>query len=358
MENNSCFICKKPVHENNILLDGRKYHYNCIEWLKSDQTHYDREIEETQQKINSKRNYKYTILSSRTFFQKLFGQIPDSIALIEKDIEKILEELEKLKKRKELVLDERDKFLTEIYDYWPRRPPDWVSRSTALRYSYGYCQHCGAIKTYNNPLQVHHIIPVSQGGSHKIDNLEVICLRCHKKKHKFDIEGKTSNKPNRIDKNLVLINESINNNEYLSFKHRLFEKNYDQHIVKVIEVYHEGVPRIKTYCYLSDFERHFRVDKLSRIKLLSELPKMRTPADFIKEALDKDLMIHCHYTKRSGGKSLRTLKPIEYTTYKGVQVLNCFDFLTDEYRNFSPHRMKNIELVSNPKDQELISGTP
>lgn len=358
MENKNCCICNQQVAENNLLLDGRRYHDECINWLKSDYTRWDKKVKTTQEKIYSKRNEINSVLNSRSFFQKLFGQIPDSIKQIENDIEQIREELNKYRKFKQSVLDERSKKLSELYDYWPSRPPDWDGRSYHLRYSYGYCQNCGARKTYNNPLQVHHIIPVSQGGNHKLENLEVICLRCHRKKHKFDIEGEGSKRSSRVNENLKIINEALNNNKYLKFQHRLFEKTYDQHVVKIKEIYHEGVPRIKAHCYLNDFERQFRVGKLSKIEILSELPKTRTPANFIEEALEKDLMIHCHYTKRTGGKSLRTLKPTGFTTYKGVQVLNCFDFLTDEYRNFAPHRMKNLELVSEPKEQKLISGTP
>ncbi len=358
MDTNYCCLCNNPVNSNNFLLDGRKFHDRCINKLKGSYTQWNTEIKFTKEKIYSKRSKINSILNTRSFFQKLFGNIPNSVNQIKNEIEQLNAELNRYKRLKQRVLDEKKKKLSELYDYWPTRPPDWDNRSYQLRYSYGYCQNCGARKSYNNPLQVHHIIPVSQGGNHKPKNLEVICLRCHKKKHKFDIEGENSNRSSRVNDNLSLINQALNSNKYLKFKHRLFEKTYDKHIVKVKEVYHEGVPRIKAHCYLNDFERQFRIDKLSKIEILSELPKTRTPADFIEEALGKDLMIHCHYTKRTGGKSLRTLKPTGYTSFKSVKVLECFDFLTDEYRNFSPHRMKNLELVEEPKEQKLISGTP
>lgn len=44
---------------------------------------------------------------------------------------------------------------------------------------YKACQECG--RTID--LQIHHIIPVIQGGSDKIDNLKVLCSVCHNEEH-------------------------------------------------------------------------------------------------------------------------------------------------------------------------------
>ena len=42
------------------------------------------------------------------------------------------------------------------------------------------CQECGASR---RPLEVDHIIPVSQGGTDEMDNLRTLCLRCNRDKN-------------------------------------------------------------------------------------------------------------------------------------------------------------------------------
>ena len=43
---------------------------------------------------------------------------------------------------------------------------------------------CGKdIRLDSNPGEAHHIVPVSQGGSNKLDNLKTLCYDCHKSEH-------------------------------------------------------------------------------------------------------------------------------------------------------------------------------
>jgi predicted HNH restriction endonuclease len=43
------------------------------------------------------------------------------------------------------------------------------------------CAICGL--TYAPVLQVHHVLPLSDGGNNNIDNLVVLCSNCHKAVH-------------------------------------------------------------------------------------------------------------------------------------------------------------------------------
>ena len=47
----------------------------------------------------------------------------------------------------------------------------------------GKCELCGNTQQ----LQVHHILPVSQGGRNNPENLQVVCNSCHLKIHKQKI---------------------------------------------------------------------------------------------------------------------------------------------------------------------------
>lgn len=64
--------------------------------------------------------------------------------------------------------------LSELY------PIDWDEiRMRALERAGYQCEECGATEK----LQVHHIIPLSKGGSNDLSNLKVLCERCHALKH-------------------------------------------------------------------------------------------------------------------------------------------------------------------------------
>ncbi|PSQ62148.1 MAG: hypothetical protein BRD21_07210 [Halobacteriales archaeon SW_8_66_22] len=67
-----------------------------------------------------------------------------------------------------------------------RYPDDWNSRSRKVKKRDGYtCQNCGAKggPKGNNELHAHHIVPISDGGSHKKSNLKTLCKDCHNAIH-------------------------------------------------------------------------------------------------------------------------------------------------------------------------------
>lgn len=59
-------------------------------------------------------------------------------------------------------------------------PEDWEDfREHALRRDSYRCRNCGSVVDLN----VHHIVPLSQGGTNHLDNLVTLCLRCHSGVH-------------------------------------------------------------------------------------------------------------------------------------------------------------------------------
>lgn len=57
------------------------------------------------------------------------------------------------------------------------------ARAAALARAGRRCQKCSSTQE----IQVDHVIPVSQGGSHAASNLQVLCGNCHR--HKTATEG-------------------------------------------------------------------------------------------------------------------------------------------------------------------------
>ena len=61
--------------------------------------------------------------------------------------------------------------------YGPERPE--LSKEVSDRARH-HCTECGAT---DEELHVHHILPLSQGGTHDPDNLITLCRRCHANMH-------------------------------------------------------------------------------------------------------------------------------------------------------------------------------
>lgn len=62
------------------------------------------------------------------------------------------------------------------------------------------CEDCGKKIPKNSKwLHVHHIIPLSKGGSSDESNLQLLCYQCHKKRHAH-MGGSASLKKSRYSK--------------------------------------------------------------------------------------------------------------------------------------------------------------
>lgn len=58
--------------------------------------------------------------------------------------------------------------------------PEYVrNRALARKRAGGRCEKC---RSRAGRLQCDHIVPVSQGGTHELSNLRMLCLPCHRPK--------------------------------------------------------------------------------------------------------------------------------------------------------------------------------
>lgn len=59
-------------------------------------------------------------------------------------------------------------------------PENWNELKNQILKRDGYrCGNCGSM----TDLHVHHIVPLSKGGTNQLSNLRTICKECHKKIH-------------------------------------------------------------------------------------------------------------------------------------------------------------------------------
>jgi hypothetical protein len=68
-------------------------------------------------------------------------------------------------------------------------PSDWDERRHAVYQRDDHtCQTCGADAEADGvTLHAHHIVPKSEGGSHKLSNLTTLCAACHNRAHDHHI---------------------------------------------------------------------------------------------------------------------------------------------------------------------------
>jgi len=85
-------------------------------------------------------------------------------------------------------LSDLDADYSPKYDDWSKSeyPPDWQNRRRIVFNENDHrCQSCGIKYLPENDvtLQVDHEIPKSEGGSHALENLQLLCIPCHADKH-------------------------------------------------------------------------------------------------------------------------------------------------------------------------------
>lgn len=109
----------------------------------------------------------------------------------------ITENEESILKRLKNVSDKKLNELAKTHNPQPNKTETSISVyirnpyvvEQAKRIANGLCQDCGKIapfftKATNEPfLEVHHIVPLSQGGEDAIGNVVALCPNCHRKRH-------------------------------------------------------------------------------------------------------------------------------------------------------------------------------
>jgi len=81
----------------------------------------------------------------------------------------------------------KQKYRKWIKEEWKFRdtkgyPEDWsYRRELIIRKFKSKCISCD--ERIENNIHIHHIVPISKGGDHSLDNLELLCEKCHCEKH-------------------------------------------------------------------------------------------------------------------------------------------------------------------------------
>lgn len=265
-----CIICKKNCSRCNILSNGHLFHYDCYQNIISEiqsghqiTSDIDSQMSANLRKLNDAKTISYRIKS-------FFGGESINENLINENILNLKSDKEIIKAEISPLL----KQLSSLYDYWAETPPDWgLRREIVKQKSFNQCNRCGEEYLEKH---VHHKVQISKGGSHRIDNLEYLCVSCHSEAHHgrdVSIENKSNltRSKSAYAKRLEIIQYAIDNDEIIQFSYR---KYYGDKSVRAISpecLEQKGKSLcVVGYCYLRNEDRIFAIKRMSRVKIVDE----------------------------------------------------------------------------------------
>lgn len=262
----SCILCNNLCDNQQIsLTTGKLLHHTCHDGLKDQQS----KCSDLILKIKSRNvSLAEKLRHSSSLFYKLRRVIGGEVINIEacqREINENKSNLEKVSKKR----DEISEVLTVIYDYWPSYPPDWEDRKKLARSGIRACEHCHSSR---NVLHVHHRRPISRGGTHKLENLIVICEKCHSKAHggqHFDYNDKITESP--FERKLNVLRAAITSSQMVHFSYT--RRDGRQSIRTMLPQGFKTVENsscVHGYCYLRKEQRTFAISRMNSLSVVTD----------------------------------------------------------------------------------------
>ncbi len=265
----SCIFCKRIALNGIELSDGNIIHKDCYERAKKELNDLHREIDDTR-KMKRDAEEEETVLDS--IFRFFSGR---QRKYTQHDIDRFQKRLEAIQRR----IPEIKRELEYVHDYMLEYPPDWDDRRKQLydyvdgRRWFGMCEICG--ETYH--LQVHHIIPLSKGGSNKVSNLRLLCRECHLKEHNKEDFGEKEYRKLALQDKIELITEAIEKHRNIEF---YYQKPTDQVPIKrtvrpagFSKAWHRFNTEnftlcVDGFCFTRKDNRTFALKRITRLKII------------------------------------------------------------------------------------------
>jgi len=283
-----CRFCNESEGERIALLDGSTLHQACCNELQrqlldigSYVTSIDHELSGARKKLT------FTSQLKLKFFQ--FVQ-PQRQILREGDPADLRKKIEILERDREIAKEKERIFLnllTQAHEVWPTYPPDWSTRrASAWTAGGGACSECGD----RGALDVHHLRPIREGGTHRLENLVLLCRDCHQEAHGgCDLGlaqvGVEDHKTTAIEKRIRKIRSAIDRGQSIHFKYTTGDgqetkRTVRPHDIRKLnaeeierltgkQVDREGALCMFGYCQLRKDDRCFAVSRMRGVKLVA-----------------------------------------------------------------------------------------
>ena len=261
----SCFICGRECIQGPMLSDGSVYHQQCYDKESQCREHLDRQTHSNQQEIL---RLSRQVEEEQSFFVRLRRLFSDS----ESEVPNLRKRIAELEQETHRLSQERTRHLLtleRLHEYWLTYPPDWDSRCKQVRERFPYCQGKGP---HSGFLHVHHKIPISKGGNHRLENLTVLCEHCHSEEHggiTFRYEG--IDRPSASAQKLALLRQAISNNQIVHFSYTKRDGSESVRSIRPVKI--ETVSNslcVSGYCYLRQEDRIFAIKRMRGVEIVDE----------------------------------------------------------------------------------------
>lgn len=264
-----CLLCKIELSNGFVLSNGSEIHNSCLINIQNKVKEINKEINNNILRIKNAEaicKKKSIESNSLSYILKSILGLAEKITFYEYQIiENNKQENEKLK-RKIIALEED---LAIIYDYWPTYPPDWENRRKKLIAIQGKsCNRCS-----NNFQHIHHSISISDGGNHKLSNLELLCVNCHSRLHHRNLDTEDTYEyysGNDFSEKVKFIKNAINERRPISFNYTKYEGEKCFRTIipnKFQEFGRYDATCVVGHCNLRNAERAFRISRMKNISI-------------------------------------------------------------------------------------------
>lgn len=272
-----CFICADEWNAGKALLDGSVFHEGCYTALMTEVETLPRREEELLSELGIRQTFfeswkRWLVPARRRFASATTNELVNLC----KDI----------RSRRHQLADQ----LKHLYDVWPTYPPDWAERRKQIwRRDGPGCSRCGEITL----LHLHHKRAIHEGGTHRLENLILLCESCHSdahggKKFRSQNEMPVEDDSHRgLELRIRRINEAIVTGSDVGFRYRKRDGTVTRRTVTPREIrkltiaelhalvgrygsiQREGRLCMFGYCHLRKADRTFAVDRIQSLRLLS-----------------------------------------------------------------------------------------
>lgn len=116
------------------------------------------------------------------------------------------------------------------------------------------------------------------GGKDNLDNLMILCKKCHEKLHGYEFsdeydffyENEFYKSTSTIrNKKVQIIQKAIDNKKNIEIKYQDMYKNITYRKITPIKVYYENRKiYLKSYCHLRKSERTFKIFRIQNLKII------------------------------------------------------------------------------------------
>jgi len=265
-----CKYCGNTVTNGIHLSDGGAIHDTCLSMLEEQKS----ELENTKFTLEDKVHHFTQELKKRERITFKLSSLFSKPSVDSEEIHKVINSYQSQSKTISRQLSKTNVILSSYYDYYLTYPPDWRERKEQVIHRDGQrCRSCGS----GYQLHLHHLKPLSKGGSNQISNLVLLCEACHSKEHHGrDFTGEFTEEETAFSKRVADIRYAIDHEKYIDFGYRKpDEKGFTKRRVRPVDLVnldhrrdHGSTLCVRGFCELRQADRIFALKRMRGLKVI------------------------------------------------------------------------------------------